>query len=151
MVVLYRFSYSAAPKAGEMRRRALLRRWSFAHNRNTQLHKNTLKEFTRGLFAQVREHHSCREPCSPTRSASCWLRMCTMLMPYTPPFSSTRRSHLGAAFCTHVSLSSYKLTVPTFGCALIDPTRSSVLLVKGFGRNRLERPPWFATSHRAFA
>jgi hypothetical protein len=35
---------------------------------------------------------------------------------------------------------SYKLTVPTFGCALIDPTRSSVLLVKGFGRNRSERP-----------
>ena len=94
MVVLYRFSYSAAPKAGGMRRRALPCRWSFSHNRNTQLHKNTLKEFTRGLFAQVREHHSCRESYSLTRSASCWLRMCTMLMPYTPPFSSTRRSHL---------------------------------------------------------
>lgn len=66
-----------------------------------QLHKNSLKEFTRGLFAQ-----------------------CDLLAPYV--------HNVDAIYSTFLN---YKLTVPTFGCALIDPTRSSVLLVKGFGRN----------------
>lgn len=66
-----------------------------------QLHKNSLKDFTRGIFAQ-----------------------CELLAPYV--------HNVDAIYNTFLS---YKLTVPTFGCALIDPTRSSVLLVKGFGRN----------------
>lgn len=66
-----------------------------------QLYKNSLKEFTRGLFAQ-----------------------CELLAPFV--------HNVDAIYATFLS---YKLTVPTFGCALIDPTRTSVLLVKGFGRN----------------
>jgi len=69
---------------------------------------------------------------------------CELLAPYVHSVDAiyaaflrcSRRIPCIIAFCIHVAGTSYKVTVPTFGCALIDPTRSSVLLVKGFGRNR---------------
>jgi hypothetical protein len=113
-----------------------------------QLHKNSLKDFTRALFSQVRGR----------LFTLIFLRycQCELLAPYAPNVDA-----IYAAFLRFAPLrsplmllllpllvllaflnfelkhcDSYKLTVPTYGCALIDPSRSSVLLVKGFGRNR---------------
>ncbi len=143
MVVLHGFSHPAAPKAGHWRRNASRTPYACCPTRDTHgMIFVAPQELIEGFHPGLVHPSTIMLTRRPSRSHID--SQCELLAPFVHnvdaiyatflkyrSFSSRAPQNVCSQVCF-----SYKLTVPTFGCALIDPTRSAVLLVKGFGRNR---------------